>query len=205
MKIKKANSNNILKNNIVKHVVLEAPTIEELERKLKKYEAILAKALTNLYQVSELNLNRDVFYHVTQNGSYQVAINFHFWGLKRNNIFDPQQTVKDLEQLTVLESGKKHESLPVISSHFSSTKSTNCNEITFEIDSLDKLEDAVCSRQRQIMEDLIKSTYLEEIFFLHPHKKETPETGKINVFMKYHYKTRTLGKKLDEHSNHDEH
>lgn len=205
MKIKKANSNHILSNNIVKHIVLEAPTAEELEKKIKKYESILARSLTNLYQISELNLNRDVFYHLTPNGSYQVAINFHFWGVKRNNVLEPHQTIKDLEQLTVLESKKRHEFLPAISSHLSSTKNTNCNEITFEIDSLDKLEEAVCSRQRQIIEELIQHTHLDEIFFLHPHKKENPETGKIDVFMKYHYKSRVLGKKQDEPSNHDEH
>ena len=200
MKKKNAEYNNMLVNNIHKHIVLEAPTADELEKKLKKYETILVKALTNLYEIHELTLGRDGFYHVTDNGSYQLALHFHFSGIHRKTIPYPQQTIKDLEQLTMLESKKHHESPHVISAHLVQARDLKANEVTFEIDSLDKLEEAVCSRQRQAIEHLLDETRLENISFLPVHREENPDTGKIKASMKYYYQTRNLTKNPDEHS-----
>ena len=203
MKVKNASSNSVLKNNIVKHIVLEAPTADELEKKLKKYETILVRALTNLYQISDLTLSRNNFYHMTPNGSYQAVVEFHFFGFNRRHIPSPQQTVRDLEQLTMLESGKK-ESPRVITAHLSPSKDANEKEITFETDSLDALEDAICSRQRQEIEALIGKTSLEHIDFLHIHKEKNPETGKIKVSIKCRYQSRALNKSLTGNSAHDD-
>lgn len=205
MKVKKANSNEVLKNNIVKHIVLEAPTVNELEKKLKKYETILVRALTSLYRISEMTLDRGNFYHITQKGSYQVAIDFHFFGVNRQHIISPQHTVKDLEQLTILESGKKHESPLVVSAHLLHIKEPGAGEIKFETDSIDKLEEIICSRQRQEIENIASKKNLEEISFYPPHKQVDPKTGKISVSMKYKYLTRDLDKSLTQSpSNHDE-
>lgn len=200
MKKKNAEYNNILINNIYKHIVLEAPTAEELEKKVKKYETILVRAITNLYQIHELTLGRDGFYHVTDNGSYQLALHFHFSGINRKNIPYPQQTIKDLEQLTMLESKKHHESPSVISAHLVQARDLKSNEISFETDSLDKLEEAICSKQKQAIEHLLNETRLENISFFPAHREENPDTGKIKVSMKYYYQTRNLSKNLNGHA-----
>ena len=204
MKVKNASSNNVLKNNIVKHIILEASTADELEKKIKKYETILVRALTNLYQISDLTLSRNNFYHMTPNGSYQVVIEFHFFGFNRQRIPSPQQTVRDLEQLTMLESGKKHESPRVISAHLLPSKYAEEKEIKFETNSLDALEEAICSRQRQQIEDLVSKSNLEYISFLPPYKQRNSKTGKINIAMKCHYQTRISNKNLTGNSSHDE-
>lgn len=206
MKVKNSSSNNILKNNIVKHIVLEAPTVDELEKKIKKYETILVRALTNLYQISELRLKRDNFYHMTPNGSYQAVVDFHFFGFNRQHIPSPQQTVRDLEQLTILESGKKNESPRVISAHFLPAKDARTNEIKFGVDSLDKdkLEEAICSRQRQEIENLMSKANFEHIEFLPIVKDKDPKTGKINISIRYHYQSRIPNKNLTGNSAHDE-
>lgn len=204
MKVKNASSNTVLKNNIVKHILLEAPTAAELEKKIKKYETVLARALTNLYRISQLSLSRDSFYHMTPNGSYQAVISFHFFGINRKHIPFPQQTVRDLEQLTILESGKTHESAIVVSAHLLPAKDAKTAELKFEIDSLDKLEEAICSRQRQTMEDLISKTNLEKISFSFPSKQIDPKTGKVSISMQYQYQTRCLNKSLTGNSGHGE-
>lgn len=93
----------ILSNHVFRNIILEAPSISELEEKIRTYEILLAETLTSAYRLVNLNLDNDGIYHMDSSGKYRITIHMNFSGRKKEKIANPERTLKNLRQLDSME------------------------------------------------------------------------------------------------------
>ena len=182
--------NPLLINHICKHIILEAPTIAELQKKIKEYELILAKALTNVFRLSHLSLETDGSFRVSPNGSYQTSIVMTFSGKKKLEVSNPEKTLYYVKQLAALESKKQHESNIIKSFRKLEEKSIHSEAFTIEGKDESELEQKISQKQRTMIENLIERTILTQISFLPTEKNKDSKTGKISITITANYTSR---------------
>lgn len=185
MKTRNVNLNNtpLLTNNICKRIFLEAPTEAELIKKVKEYERLLARVLTNKYNLRYLMLDNNGQYEALPDGNYQASMLLNFSGCEKSKIANPEKTLQIVKHLTSLES-KKHEVQAIIpkpsnkkamKSHIESTT------IPIVVKNGISIDEAISAKQEQLIEQLVSKVNLKKISFL-IHKTPT-----ISVETTYEY------------------
>lgn len=189
MKTRNVDLNNtpLLTNNVCKYIYLEAPSLPELKKKVKQYEILLVRALTNAYKLAELSLDKNGTYTILPDGNYQSSIFLNFSGMKKVEITNPERTLQYIKHLTAMESKK-----PEVDTHKPKIKQkiTNYHKtitIPIEIKPGDIEVDVISSKQRQILEKLIEDTNLIKISFFRANKQQNPNTNITTVSLKVTY------------------
>lgn len=187
--------NSLLTNHICKYIVLEAPTVAELEKKIKNYKALLIEIVTNAYRITNLTLDQDSSYNTSSNQNYQVGILFNFDGKRKDTIMNPVATVHHLKQLAALESKKHHTSHIARPLDLTSREITHIDAFEIEVENEKEIDDAISNKQREYMEHLISTSNLTNIAFYPKSKNKNLNTGKIKIEMSIHYKVKEIHKK----------
>lgn len=191
----------LLTNHICKHIVLEAPTIPELEKKIKHYETLLVTAITNAYRITNLKLDYDGTYNFSPNQNYQVGIFFNFNGKRKDAITHPEATLHHLKQLASLTS-KKHQTSHIISpstvvSKKASHKTSHIDTILVEANSEAEIDETISNKQRDFIRRLISTTNLTDISFSSKFINRDSSTGKIRITISVQYKVIEIHKKQE--------
>lgn len=194
----------ILTNHICKHIVLEAPTVSELEEKIKNYELILARAITNAYKVSSLTLQDNGLYHISPTGSYQAGLFMNFDGKKKEKITNPEYTLKCLKQLASLVSKNQQIAHNIKHSNIPTKEASHTDTLVIDADSEFEMDDAIANKQRELLEQLISTTTLTGISFIPKSKYKDPNTGKITMTLGVNYTCREIQRKKVEHTDPEE-
>lgn len=185
MKTRNVNLDNtpLLINNICKYIILEAPTKAELIKKVKEYEILLAKALTNKYKLTHLLLDNNGQYNLLSNGNYKASILLNFSGFAKSEITNPEKTLQIVKHLTALESKQRGTSSVVTKqSNKKTMKSCSKSElIPVKINPGMNIDEAISAKQAQVLEQLIKKTNLKDISFFISKKPVTS----IKIMYKY--------------------
>ena len=206
MKTRNVNLENtpLLTNNICKYIFLEAPTLSELKKKVKEYEILLVRALTNTYRLSALSLDKNGSYSILPDGNYQAAIFLNFSGTKKDTITNPERTLQYVKHLTAMES--KNPGIHI-------EKSTHKQElrdyyksihVPIEMKPEDIEIEVISSKQRQILERLITDTNLIKISFYRENKKQNLDTNITTNFLRIEYHYRDVLEIPEGHSDPDE-
>ena len=155
----------LLTNNICKYIFLEAPTLAELKKKVKEYEILLVRALTNAYKLSNLTLGKNGDYTILPDGNYQSSIYLNFSGMKKEEIINPEKTLQYVKHLTAMESKKRevHTSKAMPKQQIRDYHKSLIFPI--EVKPHDILMDLISNKQRQILEQLITDNNLIKISF----------------------------------------
>lgn len=194
----------LLTNNICKYIYLEAPSLPELKKKVKEYEVLLIRALTNAYKLSNLSLDKNGTYTILPDGNYQSSIFLNFSGIKKEETTNPEKTLQYIKHLTALES--KHsevhtsKSLPKqqIKNHHKSVV------IPIEIKPEDTVIDVICNKQRQLLEQLITDTNLTKVSFFTGKKCKDCNTNKTKISIRVEYDYIEILQKTEGHSDPEE-
>lgn len=194
----------LLTNHICKHVVLEAPTELELDKKVKQYESILIRAITNAYRLSNLTLDNKGTCHVSPTDSYKTSIFMNFEGKKLETIINPEKTLHYVKQLTGLESKKQHESNILTGTTNFKNETSHTNELIIEADNESEIDKKIAAKQRELLENLVERVNISQISFLTTSKHIDSKTGKIIIKITAHYKCREIKLKKEEHTGIDE-
>lgn len=185
----------LLTNHICKHIVLEAPTIPELEKKIKNYKTLLVSTITNVYRITNLTLDYDGSYNASPNHNYQVGIFFNFDGKRKEKVAHPDATLHHLKQLVALESKKQKTSHIVSPSTSISREISHVDTLVVEANSETDLDDAISNKQREFIAHLISIINLTNISFVPKSKSKDNSTGKIIYTISVRYKARETYKK----------
>lgn len=199
MKTRNVDLNNtpLLTNNICKRIFLEAPTEVELIKKVKEYERLLARVLTNKYKLRYLMLDNNGQYEVLPDGNYQASMLLNFSGCEKDEIVNPEKTLQIVKHLTALES-KKHEVQAIIPKPLNRKAMKSHIEtktIPIEVKEGISVDEAISAKQKQLLEKLVGKVNLKRISFL-IHKTPT-----ISIETTYEYEEEI--KKIDESSRQD--
>lgn len=188
-------TSSLLTNHICKYIVIEAPTISELEKKIKNYKILLVTAITNAYRIINLKLNYDGSYKISNNQNYQVGIFFNFDGKRKDAITHPEETLQNLKQLELLES--KNHQMPHITSpsRVVSQEVSHADAILVEANSEAEIDEAISNKQRDVIGHLISTTNLTDISFHSKSRNIDSTTGKITITMFFHYMEREIHRK----------
>lgn len=189
------NSTPLLTNNICKYIFLEAHSLIELEKKIKEYELLLIRALTNTYKLSNLSLDKNRAYTVLPNGIYQSSIFLNFSGIKKAEATNPEETLQCIERLTEMEYKKSKEK--------GESPKTKCKEkfhqnyivLPLEIKEGESEVDIISEKQRQILERLVTDNDLTKVEFLMVTKKRNFETKTTTISLKIRYDYREIVEK----------
>lgn len=194
----------LLTNHIYKYILLEAPTLPELKKKVKEYELILVRALTNAYKLSNLSLDKNGSYTILPDGNYQSSIFLNFSGIKKEEITNPEKTLQYIKHLTALES--KHSGKQSVAILPSSQKRESHKSITIpiEIKPDDTEIDVISTKQKQLLEHLISETNLVKISFFIVDRNKNADTNKKIIYLKAEYNCMEVIQKQDEHSDPEE-
>lgn len=184
----KLENSTLLTNHICKHVVLEAPTALELEKKIKNYKLTLTKAITNAYRISSLTLQNDCSYHISPTGNYQVRLFINFEGKKKAEIANPEKTLQYLKQLTSLTSKKHQEAHLIKNPNTTRIKALHNETMIIEVEHEDQTDEVISIKQKELFERLVTTTDLTSISFFTKFKGKDPETGKIIMSISVQYK-----------------
>ena len=207
MKTRNVNLENteILSNNICKTICLKAPTLAELEKKVKEYEMLLIKALTNKFRLLELNLYNNGKYVLLDDGNYMASMVLNFTGVKKVNITAPETTLQYIKKLTTMES-KRPEILvtkpmkrPKIREHIEEI--IGLIELNPEDREPDRINEIIAKQQQQLLEKIVTETNLLEIKFFITNKKQNPNTNGVTLTMNAKYLCSNIVEKSDEFSN----
>lgn len=199
MKTRNIDLDNNLQSNLFRHIILTAPTIAELEKKIKAYEMLFTKIVTDTYNIQELSMQREPYYHVTPNKSYQIGLDIHFYGPKKENTMSEEHIKKYLKELVGMETPHDKLSPNIKGYGLASWKNVESTTLIFEINDRDKMENTVADRKRQILEELIIKRNLTNAKFSTIYKVVDPKTGKINVSMLVQYEYINYMNKSNEH------
>lgn len=189
----------LLTNNIVKQILLEAPTISELQKKVKEFELILVRAITNAYQLYELTLDKKPEYSILPTGSYQVALIMSFSGKKKDSVTNPEKTLQYLKHLTALESKKDKETNSMRPRNIKTREIDCLKTIEIDVNQRNKEDEIVSNEQRTFLEQFISNTDLSSITFSVISKSKDYNTGKIRITMQVNYKIRELQQQKAQH------
>ena len=199
MKTRNVNLTNtpLLTNNICKYIYLEAPTLLELKKKVKEYEVLLTRALTNAYRLSNLSLDKNGQFTILDDGNYQASIFLNFSGRKKDEITNPEKTLEYIKHLTAMESKNPgvyiHKTIPKI-------KTKDYHKIVIipvELKPEETEIEAISKKQRQILERLITDTNLIKIsFFVNKNSN-----GNTKLSLKVEYDSREILEFPEGHSD----
>ena len=185
----------LITNHIVKHIVLEAPTIPELEKKVKTFKFLLISATTNSYKITELSLEQGVsYYYSCEAKSYQTSIFFSFAGKRKDIDLIPEVPLENLRQINGLIS--KEKTVPhIIEPSLILKEFSNVDTFSIEADSTAEIDEAISHKQREFMLDLISNINLTNISFFTKSKTRNASTGKIKLEMSVKYTAKERCKK----------
>lgn len=198
------NNTSLLTNHIVKHIILEAPTVSELQKKVQEYKLILVKAITSAYRLSHLVFKNDGSFHISPTGSYQTAIIMTFDGKKKEEITKPEKTLQYVKQLMALESKKQHESNVITGSQTLTKDKTHIQTFIIEADSQKQLDEKISSKQKDLLEEIIENANLIDISFFTTAKHQDSQTGKITLTITANYTCREKTIKKTEYTDIDQ-
>ena len=155
----------LIANHIVKHIVLEAPTIPELEKKVKTFKTLLISAITNSYKITELSLGQGVsYYYSCDDKSYQTSIFFTFAGKRKDMDSIPEESLKCLREMNGLIA--KEKTVPqIIDPSLMLKEILKADTFTIEADSTAEIDETIFHKQREFMLDLISNINLTNISF----------------------------------------
>lgn len=206
MKTRNINLNNtpLLTNHICKYIFLEASTLAGLKKKVKEYEILLVRALTNAYKLSNLSLDKNGTYTILPDGNYQSSIYLNFSGMKKDEITNPEKTLQYVKHLTAMESKSPgvytSKSMP---RHQIRDYHKNIT-VPIDITSQDALMDVVSHKQRQILEQLVTDKNLIKISFFIAGKKQKIDENHTTISLKVEYDYRDILEIPVGHSDPDE-
>lgn len=194
----------LLTNNICKCITLEAPTLSEIKKKVKEYEMLLVRVLTNAYKLSSLSMDNDETYALLPNGNYETSIYLNFSGIKKEEVSNPEKTLQYVKHLTTMES-KKQNITTQKEIHVQQNKDHHTSIIIpIEIKTEDTISDVISNKQRQLLEQLITDTNLIKVSFFIESKKRNPDTNCTTISLKVDYDYREILEIAEEHSAHYE-
>jgi len=177
----------LLTNNIFKCVNIEAPTLPELKKKIKEYQILLARALTNSYQLTNLSLQYNGNYYILPDGTYRSSIYLNFSGKKMEQITNPEKTLQYIKRLTAMESKKTDIKIPLKIKKQETKKHHKSIIVPIQIKPEEQENEVVSRKQRQIIEQIITDTNLIKITFFKFDKQQNTNTNLITVSLKVDY------------------
>lgn len=169
MKTRNVNLNNspLLTNNIFKHIFLEAPTEKELIKKVKEYEVLLTRVITNKYRLTNLSLDNNGKYELLPDGNYQASMILNFSGIEKGEITNPERTLQIVKHLTALESKKNDVQAIILKPLHKKVMRTHMKSIAIPIDvkSGVAIDETISTKQAQLLEQLINKVNLKKVSF----------------------------------------
>ena len=193
----------LLINNICKHVCLKAPSLEELEKKVKRYEMLLVRCLTNAYQLSDIQLDRKNIYTILPDGYYQTSMLFSFSGKRKEEITNSKKTLEDIKKLAELESKVEEcDVLPPIRHIVKNYHKTI--SLPIEIKDGENELNMISNIQRQFLEDLVEDKDIIKVIFMKEKRIKKAETKTIIISLKIDYDYRDIIEIPLGHTNQDD-
>lgn len=182
----------LLTNNICKYIYLEAPSLPELKKKVKEYEIVLVRAITNTYKILNLSLEKNGDYSILPDGNYQSSIFLHFSGKKKEENTNPEKTLQYIKYLTGMESRKADASARKIITKKQKKDYHRSIIVPIEINPEELEIEVVSRKQGQILEKLITDTNLIKVSFCRVNKKHDPNTNTTTISLKVEYDYREI-------------
>ena len=194
----------LLTNNICKKICLKAPSLLELKKKIKEYELLLIRCLTNAYQLSKLSLDKNGTYTILPDGNYQTSIFLNFSGIKKDEITNPEKTLQYVKHLTAMESKSPEVHISKTMPRHQIRDYHKSITVPIDITSQDALMDVVSDKQRQILEQLVTDKNLIKISFFIAGKNQKIDENHTTISLKVEYDYRDILEIPVGHSEPDE-
>ena len=194
----------LLSNHICKNICLKAPSIQELKKKVKEYEILLVRSLTNAYQLTSISLDRNGEYTLLEDGNYQTSMFFNFSGIKKDLITNPEKTLQYIKHLTAMESKPKNENAMFLRTKQKVRSYHKTVSIPIEFNHEEVEADVISAKQRDILEKLVLDTNLINATFTSASKIRGTD-GKIkSISLKMDYDAKEFIEIPEEHSIQDD-
>lgn len=205
MKTRNVNLENtpLLINNISRKICLKAPSLMELKKKIKEYEILLARCLTNAYRLSNLSLDKNHRYTILPDGNYQASIFLNFSGKKKEEISNPERTLQYIKHLTGMESKANGENGEYLNTKQQIRDHHNVVIMPVEVKEGDSEINSISEKQRQILEKLITDIDLVKVDFLMTMRKRDVEAKTTTISLKVEYDYREIVEIPREQSDQD--
>lgn len=194
----------LLVNNICKKICLKAPSLLELKKKVKEYELLLVRCLTNAYQLSKLSLDKKYVYTLLSDGNYQATMFLNFSGIKKEEISNPEKTLQYIKHLTAMESKGNDSNGECPRSKHKINNYHNKVFLPVEVKNGASETNVIADKQRQILEKLVTENDLLRVDFLTAMRRKNFETDSTTISLKVEYDYREIIEMPAGHSDPDE-